>query len=104
LLVCEGHDCVKRGADALAERLGRVGIEATRVRCQKICDGPVIGVGGRAKPTWFERVDSAKAECALIELVDGGGLDRRLDPQIDRQLDKVLRKRRVRAREGKLRD
>lgn len=92
VFVCEGHDCVKRDGDAVAGRLSRAGLEVTRVRCQKICDGPVIGVGSPADVVWFERMDSAKAEDALVELVEGG------------VVDKVLRKRRVTKREGKLRD
>lgn len=66
VLVCKS--C--KGSKALAACLADQGVAVERVRCQKICHGPVVGarVGGRLE--WFERVAKPKAQRALARLAE----------------------------------
>lgn len=66
-------------------------VEVVPVDCQKICDGPVVGipVGGRLE--WFAEVDSKKSRLGLVTLLDTG------------ELLRPLAKRRVEKRSGRLR-
>ena len=93
LLVCSGSHCGKklRKQRDLQERLDRLPVEITRVGCQKICRGPVIGIRVDDELQWFERMSSKKALQALVALVDG------------KEMRKPLKKRRNEKRMGKLR-
>ncbi|MBM3751489.1 MAG: hypothetical protein FJW21_09995 [Acidimicrobiia bacterium] len=62
------------------------------VRCQRVCDGPVVGPDIDGSLEWFMRMDSGKARRHLVELVAGAGGVR-----------KSLKKRRVPERAGRLR-
>jgi hypothetical protein len=92
VLLCAGGDCGKerkaraRIVDAL-DGHARV----RDVRCQKICDGPVVGLEVDGQLEWFEEVDSGKARRALVTWADEGRLKR------------PLKKRRVKKRAGKQR-
>lgn len=90
--VCEGSDCrdERRALRKLLDSLDGVA-EVERVRCQKICDGPVAGTEVDGTLEWFEELDSKKLREALVELL-GGGMARRR-----------LLKQRVGKRQGKLR-
>jgi hypothetical protein len=92
VFVCTGKDCASRLTDRLCELFEPAG-EVQRVGCQKICHGPVVGIPIDGELTWFERVQSRKAEGALLtELVS--------PPE---QLPGPLAKRLVARRTGKLR-
>jgi len=94
LYVCAGSDCRKALAKdpRLLELARDLDPDHRRVRCQKICKGPVVGVaddtGGLE---WFRRVRKDKVLRALSDLVRAG------------RLRKPLAKRRVPKRSGKLR-
>jgi len=83
---CKNHDCL---IDVL-EAHGDVSIR--RVKCQKICHGPVVGlpVGGRME--WFEKVSSLKELAALVRLTKKSHAE---------AIPKALRKRRVKSYAGR---
>ncbi|MGF1466939.1 MAG: (2Fe-2S) ferredoxin domain-containing protein [Sandaracinaceae bacterium] len=92
--VCGGSSCRKalRKDGKLLALLEREDVSVESVRCQKVCESPVVGVAIDGNLEWFERVRSDKALHALSELL-------RRDV-----LSKPLAKRRVAKRAGKLRD
>lgn len=94
LYVCAGADCRKALADdpRLLEVARALDPDARRVRCQKICDGPVVGVAGPdGSLEWYARMRKRRALDALVALVRDG------------EEHAPLAKRRVRKRSGKLR-
>jgi hypothetical protein len=92
VFLCRGSSC--RHRSAYAELYGRLSVVAdvADVRCQRICDGPVVGMAINGSLEWFERVGSEKAQQQMVELVSNGGRIRR-----------TLEKRRVAKRAGRLR-
>lgn len=83
---CKGHEKV---VDALSSR----GLAAIRtVRCQKVCEGPVIGLRIEGRMEWFERMGGSNSLDALDRLIAHGPLPR---------LPKVLRKRLCKERSGR---
>jgi hypothetical protein len=92
VFVCCGSSCRHdKGYDELRERLGAVA-DISEVRCQRICDGPVVGAAITGSLEWFERVRSDKAQHQMLDLVAGSG-----------KVRKGLEKRRVAKRAGRLR-
>jgi (2Fe-2S) ferredoxin len=92
VFVCRGSSCRRRSAYAdLCRRLSVVA-DLAEVRCQRICDGPVVGVAINGSLEWFARVNSEKAQRQMVDLVSEGGRIRR-----------TLEKRRVAKRAGRLR-
>ncbi len=93
LLVCNGTHCRKKSAtsDRLRSLIARLDVEVTRVGCQKVCDGPVVGALIDGEWQWFERMNSKKALRALADFVN------------DERLGTPLAKRINRARAGKRR-
>jgi hypothetical protein len=92
VFVCHGGTCRhEKGFDELRERLRAVA-DISEVRCQRICDGPVVGAAVNGSLEWFERVRSEKVQTHLVDLVAGSG-----------RLRKSLEKRRVAKRAGRLR-
>lgn len=93
LLLCTGSHCrkalTKHGL--LQQTVSALPVEVTRVGCQKICRGPVVGVRIDGRWEWFEKMGSRKAVDALAELVERNTLRKRLD------------KRRSRKRSGRVR-
>ena len=70
--VCQGKHCARaRAHDALLRALRKVS-DVHLVRCQKVCDGSVVGTEIGGKLLWFERVDSPKLAVALKQLVVQG--------------------------------
>jgi hypothetical protein len=99
LLLCSGGHCRKalRKRGDVHEALENLPVEITRVGCQKICRGPVVGVQIHDEWQWFERMSSKKALQALATFVadseHGEGTE----------MGKPLRKRRNHKRTGRLR-
>ncbi len=93
LFVCTGSHCRKalQKGDRLQEAVSKLPVKVTRVGCQKVCRGPVVGVAVGGRHQWFERMDSRKAIAALEALLE------------DDTLGKPLEKRRSRKRAGKRR-
>ena len=90
--LCRGSSCRHaRGEKELRQRLGEVA-EVYEVRCQRICDGPVIGTEVDGSLEWFERMRSKKVQRHVVEWLSGTGTFRR-----------SLRKRRVAKRSGRRR-
>lgn len=90
--LCRGSSCRHaRGEKELRQRLGEVA-EVCEVRCQRICDGPVIGTEVDGSLEWFERMRSKKVQRHVVEWLAGTGTFRR-----------SLRKRRVAKRSGRRR-
>ena len=90
--LCRGSSCRHaRGEKELRQRLGEVA-EVCEVRCQRICDGPVIGTEVDGSLEWFERMRSKKVQRHVVEWLTGTGTFRR-----------SLRKRRVAKRSGRRR-
>jgi hypothetical protein len=67
-------------------------VSIRRVRCQKICHGPVVGLEIDGTMEWFERVDDAKSIASLMKLARRGGRTK---------IPKPLRKHRLRRRSGR---
>jgi hypothetical protein len=92
VFVCRGSTCRHdKGHYELCERLGTVA-DLAEVRCQRICDGPVVGVAIAGSLEWFRRVASEKVQRQLLDLVAGSG-----------RMRHSLEKRRVAKRAGRLR-
>jgi hypothetical protein len=92
IFVCHGSTCRhEKGYHELRERLGAVA-DLAEVRCQRICDGPVVGVAVGGSLEWFRRVASEKVQRHMVDLVAGSG-----------HLRHSLERRRVAKRAGRLR-
>jgi len=92
VFVCRGSSCRRHKAcEDLRDCLATVA-ELTDVRCQRVCDGPVVGTDVDGSLEWFKRMDSEKAQRHLVDLVAGSG-----------RLRRSLKKRRVAKRAGHLR-
>lgn len=90
--LCRGSSCRgARGEKELRQRLEEIA-EVCEVRCQRICDGPVVGAEIDGALEWFERIRSTKVQKHLVDCLTGSGKVRR-----------SLRKRRVAKRTGRRR-
>lgn len=89
--VCFGKDCRKRASDTekLEGVLEDAGFACQRVRCQKICKGPVVGFEVDGTLEWFAKVRGRSGRDALARFVERG--------------DGPLRKLRKKKRSGRLR-
>ncbi len=92
VFVCSGKHCSKCSAKTRKMLDAMKGVSMVEVGCQKICDGPVLGLAIDDRLQWFARVDSEKSRRALVTLITDG------------ELKKPLKKRRVPKRSGKRRD
>jgi len=88
--VCRGKHCRKRNEALLDFLDDEAWAQVALVKCQGVCEGPVVGAEVDRVVEWFERVDGPKSRQGLAKLALTG------------ELKKALRKRRVRARRGKL--
>lgn len=89
--VCRGSDC--KAETKASKKLRKLLKGRARVRavgCQKVCEGPVIGLEVDGQLEWFENVRGEARDALEVWLEDG-------------RLKKALRKRRVKKRAGKLR-
>ena len=93
LSICRGKACRKRAGrrQALIDHATALG-SVREVRCQKICQGVVAGLPIDGSWTWFRDVKGTKVLNALTALMGTG------------VLQGPLRKRRVKQRQGKLRE
>jgi (2Fe-2S) ferredoxin len=92
VFVCRGSRCRRaNGCRDLADCLTPVA-DVEEVRCQRVCDGPVVGTEVDGTLEWFRRMDSDKARRHLVALVAEGA-----------RLKKPLARRHVRKRSGVLR-
>ncbi len=92
MFVCKGSAC-REDKRALRRLLGELeGVaRIKRVKCQKICDGPVVGTKVDGTLEWFDEIDSRKRRLALLDLLRTGDMGWR------------LRKRRNEKRRGRRR-
>ena len=90
--VCVGSSCRKEGK-AFRKLLAAVEdvAKVERVKCQKVCDGPVAGVTVDGTIRWFAELDAPKRREALLRLLASG------------EVPKRLQKREARKRAGRLR-
>ena len=92
VFVCRGSSCRHRqGYDELRAAIIEVA-DVADVRCQRVCDGPLVGAAIDGSLEWFSRMDSEKARRQMVDLVAGSG-----------RLRQGLKKRRVKKRSGRLR-
>ncbi len=82
------HACLER---VLSKRKG---VDVELVRGQKACHGPVAGLAVDGRMEWFEKVDGVEQIAALVRMTRRALHDR---------IPKPLRRRRVKARAGKVR-
>jgi hypothetical protein len=92
VFVCRGSSCRHHKAHAEVHERLRAVADVADVRCQHICDGPVVGAAINGSLEWFERMGSEKAQRRFIDLLTGSG-----------GIRKSLEKRRVAKRAGRLR-
>ena len=73
---CKGHDCVTEFLDEMTD--ARVEL----VRCQKVCDGALVGLTVKGQLEWFAKVAKPKPLVAIASIVagrrDGKALPKRL--------------------------
>lgn len=81
ILLCTGSHCRKalRKHGQLEGVLERLPVAVTRVGCQKVCRGPLVGITIEGQLEWFERMRTRKAAEALALLVEHGELAKRLE-------------------------
>ena len=84
---CKGHDCVLQFLEEMTDA------EVQVVRCQKVCDGALVGLHVNGQMEWFARVAKPKPLVAIAAVLAGRGDARRLR--------KPLAKRRVRKLSGR---
>ena len=91
--VCTGSHCRKQRAKdgRLDEIVGQLPVDVTRVRCQKVCRGPVLGIEVANEIEWFERVRGKKALRALVHLLEEGKLREPLEKR--RRSDRTGKRR-----------
>ncbi len=90
--LCRGSDCTRRVKSQARLKDLLVGrVRVLPVKCQKICEGPVIGLEVDGEMEWFEKVRGREVRGAVEQFLDQG------------TLEKPLRKRRVKKRSGQLR-
>ena len=90
--LCRGADCQKKTkaqARLLDVLVGRVRV--VPVKCQKICEGPVVGLEIDGEVEWFESLRGKEARAALVGFLEGSGVA------------PALKKRRVKKRSGRIR-
>jgi (2Fe-2S) ferredoxin len=89
--LCRGADCRKHSdTDKLSKLLDEEGVSWSRVRCQKICKAPVVGVEADGSVEWYARVRGKEGRRRLRKLLQGTKA-------------KALKGNRVQKRSGKLR-
>jgi hypothetical protein len=92
VFVCRGTSCRHHKAyDELRAAINEVA-DVADVRCQRVCDGPLVGAAIEGSLEWFCQMDSGKAQRQFIDLIAGTG-----------QVRPGLKKRRVKKRSGRLR-
>lgn len=90
--LCAGSDCQKKrkaNARLLEALAGRARV--VPARCQKVCEGPVIGLQVDGELQWFGKVKGKAVRQALQAFLDQG------------ELRKPLKGRVIKKRSGKLR-
>ena len=71
VFVCRGTSCRHhKGYDELRAAIGEVA-DLADVRCQRVCDGPLLGAAIEGSLEWFCQMDSGKAQRQFIDLVAG---------------------------------
>jgi hypothetical protein len=83
---CKNQDCLVDVLGAHAD------VSIQKVRCQKICAGPVVGLQVGGQMEWFERIRSLKEIAALVQLTKR---------KHSSGIPKPLRKRRVKRFAGR---
>ena len=84
---CKGHECV---VDFLDEKTDA---RVTLVKCQKVCDGALVGLDVGGQMEWFCKVGRPKSLVAIAMLIDR--------PKSGKALPKPLAKRRVKKLAGR---
>lgn len=85
---CKGHGCVVEFLEELTD--ARIDM----VRCQKVCDGALVGLTVDGRMEWFARVAKPRPLVAITAVLAG-----RRD---GKQLPGALAKRRVKKLSGRL--
>ena len=84
---CKRNECLLEILES------RSAFSVRRVRCQKICHGPVVGLEIAGRMEWFERVDDVRSIASLVKFA------RRKSEHA--KVPKPLRKHRLRRRSGR---
>ena len=92
VLICRGKDCRKKkeANRRLRQDVSEVA-SVTDVKCQKICDGPVLGVKVDGDWEWFKKIKKRYDRKAVLVAIQEG------------RLTKGARRKRVKSRSGKRR-
>ena len=89
VFVCYGKDCRRaKGFDGLCRAVGR----HQRVRCQKVCDGPVAGFELNGVLSWFDKLRSPKRWASLDKARTSGRMGERLAKRHRKKRDGKRRK------------
>ncbi|MEO1227331.1 MAG: hypothetical protein AAFZ18_00395 [Myxococcota bacterium] len=77
IYLCRGSDCSKTKLPRKQLEAHVAGATITKVRCQKICKAPVVGVDRGDGPVWFRKVGHRTLE-DIGQFVAAGTLSARL--------------------------
>ena len=89
--VCRGKDCKKHSdTRKIGALLDSESISWVRVRCQKICKAPVVGISHDGSMEWYAKLRGKEGRQRLLKLLR------------DRKA-KQLKGHRIKKRSGKLR-
>lgn len=92
IYLCKGDDCKKHKRAWSKLRALLKGVEGVeKVRCQKICSGPVLGASVDGRVQWFERVRGGALRAAVGRLLGEGVLEDALEAR--RVQDRAGRRR-----------
>ena len=89
--LCRGKDCKKHSdTRKIGDLLDDEEVTWSRVRCQKICKAPVVGIETDGAVEWYAKVRGKEGRRRLLKLIQG-------------KKGKSLKGNRVKKRAGKLR-
>jgi hypothetical protein len=81
---CKGHECVLEFLEELTDA------NVDLVKCQKVCQGALVGLDVGGKMEWFERVAKPKPLVAVAMLLSGRRHGKKLPrPLMDRRVKKL---------------
>ena len=77
--ICRGEDCAKRrGATKKLKELLAESASLDTIKCQDICEGPVVVVGRKKERFWFKKVRGNALRQDLLTFLHDGSITAQL--------------------------
>ena len=91
IYICGGSRCRKHSAEIKdLHRALKRSASVKRVKCQKICKGPVVGLRVSGELQWFRKCKSQSDVVDLVDLVQGGRPSKKLrEKRVDKRAKKL---------------